>query len=192
MQSGYISGPSIGARLRQSLAALLTGLTLAACTPSAPETAAAPEADSQTIFLVRHAEKQAGDNPSLTPDGVRRAEVLATLLSDKGITHIHSTDYARTLETAAPIAALTGLDIALYDPRDLEGFASTLRETDGTHLVVGHSNTTPVLSAALGGDTGTPINEQSEYDRLYVITISPENEVTSRIERFGVRYTSAE
>ena len=35
--------------------------------------------------------------------------------------------------------------------------------------MVGHSNTTPALVEALGGDPGSPI-ESLEYDRLYMVT----------------------
>ncbi|MEM7460632.1 MAG: histidine phosphatase family protein [Pseudomonadota bacterium] len=66
----------------------------------------------------------------LTPEGEARAENL---------TQIHSTNYRRTLETAAPIAEQTGFEVALYDPRDLSGFADELRASKGVHLVVGHS-----------------------------------------------------
>ena len=64
----------------------------------------APEPD-RTIYLVRHAEKLAGDDPSLTPEGAARAELLAETLGDAGIVRIYSTDYARTRGTAAPLAA---------------------------------------------------------------------------------------
>jgi len=40
---------------------------------------------------------------------------------------------------------------------------------NGHILVVGHSNTTPPLSALLGGPEGEPIVEATEYDRLYVV-----------------------
>ena len=140
------------------------------------------------IFLVRHAEKQTGNDPSLTAAGHARAQTLAQIMSDKGLTHIHSTDYTRTRETAAPIALQTGLEVRIYDPSDLTAFAAALRSTPGVHLVVGHSNTTPQLARALGGDPGSAINEQSEYDRLYVIKLNKEGPTTSSIERFGVRY----
>lgn len=139
------------------------------------------------IFLVRHAEKQTGDDPSLTAEGQSRAETLAEILADKGLTQIYSTNTKRTLETAAPIAALTGLTVELYDPRDLDAFAADLKANPGVHLVVGHSNTTPGLALALGGDPGTAIDEATEYDRLYVIDLSGETAVGT-IERFGVRY----
>jgi len=56
--------------------------------------------------------------------------------------------------------------VKLYDPRDLEGFAKRLLAENGHILVVGHSNTTPPLSALLGGPEGEPIVEATEYDRL--------------------------
>ena len=139
------------------------------------------------VYLVRHAEKQAGEDPSLTAAGEARAAELADLLADQGLTQIHSTNYKRTLETAAPLAARIGLQVVLYDPRDLEGFADELRASVGVHLVVGHSNTTPQLAAALGGDPGSEIDEKGEYDRLYVIDLSS-GESASSIERYGVRF----
>ena len=77
----------------------------------------------------------------------------------------------------------------LYDPRG-EGMARTaelLRSTPGHHLVVGHSNTTPALVEALGGDPVSPIDEM-EYDRFYLVTVSPGGVVTSTLLRFGAPY----
>ncbi|MFN3212956.1 MAG: SixA phosphatase family protein [Henriciella sp.] len=163
-------------------------IALSACavvdSGSAPMAAAG---ETLEIYLVRHAEKQSGDDPALTEAGQARAERLAEILAGKGLTHIHSTPYRRTLATAAPIAEQTGIEVQLYDASDLAGFADQLRAMPGTHLVVGHSNTTPTLAAALGGDPGSGIDEKSEYDRLYVVRLSPEPP-TSSIERFGVRY----
>ena len=171
---------------------ILLALALASCVQLNHDTAPEAEAAAQhEIYLVRHAEKQTGDNPALTDAGKVRAETLAELLSDKDLTEIFSTNYKRTLETAAPIAERTGLEVQLYDATDLDAFAKVLKSKDGVILVVGHSNTTPPLAAALGGDPGTPIDESTEYDRLYVIDLSGDAP-TSRIERFGVRYRAAE
>lgn len=130
------------------------------------------EQSSNTIFLVRHAEKGSGTDPSLTEAGQKRAEALAELMSGKGLTCIHSTNYKRTLETAAPTAKRTELQVQLYDPRDLEAFAAKLNATEGVHLVVGHSNTTPQLVEVLGGEPGDAIREKTEFDRLYEIDLS--------------------
>lgn len=145
---------------------------------------AAPKTDA--VFLVRHAEKTTEKtDPGLTEAGKSRAIALADRLEDEGITHIHSSDYIRTRDTAAPLAERLGLDVAIYDPRDLPGMAAKLKTMPGRHLVVGHSNTTPQLTELLGGDGGTPIVEATEYDRLYVVTMEAGEPVKSYLTRFG-------
>lgn len=168
---------------------ILTGLTvlvLAACQT-------APMADSGTAFLVRHAEKVTGDgvmkiddprDPPLTQAGQARAEALADRLESAGITQIWSTDTIRTRNTASPLAARLGVSVMLYDASDLAGFAAQIRaNSDGNIVVVGHSNTTPQLAAALGAESGDPIVEATEYDRLYVIDLATG---AGEIERYGV------
>ena len=141
------------------------------------------------FFLVRHAEKaDAGADPELTPAGRQRAADLAGLLLDAGISAVHSTDYVRTRDTAAPLAQRLGLEVLSYDPRQLDAFATQLRTQGGRHLVVGHSNTTPDLAAKLGGEAGTEIDEPREYDRLYVVTISDGGSVSTTLLRFGQRF----
>jgi phosphohistidine phosphatase SixA len=137
------------------------------------------------VYLVRHAERgeDGTSDPPITAAGHERALLLAAMLRDTGITHIHTTDYARTRSTAAPVAELTGLRPAVYDPRDLSGFAERLRRMPGRHFVVGHSDTTPALVEALGGDAGAPIADP-EYDRLYVLTLEGAGASTVLL-RFG-------
>lgn len=124
------------------------------------------------IYLVRHAEKQADGtrDPSLTEQGLHRAELLAKRLLDKKIAAIYSSDYQRTKQTAKPLAEKLGIEVSLYDPRKLQEFANQLRSRSDNILVVGHSNTTPALAYYLGGDTFGDIDE-SEYDRLYHLKI---------------------
>lgn len=143
--------------------------------------------DQGTVYLVRHAEKTTvNPDPGLTLDGQTRAEQLADRLEDAGITAIWTTDYARTRATAAPLAARLGLDVRLYNPGDLPGFASYLKtHPQDIALVVGHSNTTPQLVELLGGDPVSPINEDGEYDRLYTVSTT---RGTSQLQRFGVAY----
>ena len=74
--------PLSGSRpfLRLLLATFAAVAFLAGCTDPAAT------GDSQTvIYLVRHAEKQTGDDPSLTAAGRERAELLADRRSDAGI-----------------------------------------------------------------------------------------------------------
>lgn len=138
------------------------------------------------VVLVRHAERQEDgtSDPHISQAGRARASALSALLRDAGITHIHTTDLKRTRETGAPLAEALGLGMAVYDPRDLSGTAERLRATPGRHLVLGHSNTTGELAAALGGESHGPIADM-EYDRLYVVVIPREGPVSTTLLRFG-------
>jgi broad specificity phosphatase PhoE len=149
-------------------------------------------ADAQedvVVYLVRHAERaeDGTDDPPISEAGVERARLLAEMLKDAGITHIHCTDYKRTLQTAAPLSEASGLEVAFYDLRDLDGFAARLRATPGRHLVLGHTNTTPDLVQTLGGDPGEPIAE-FEHDRLYVVVVDVDD-VSTILLRFGAPFS---
>lgn len=147
------------------------------------ESAAAPQL---VVFLVRHAEKvDASSDPELSEAGIRRATELAAALRDAGIEHVHSSDFIRTRSTATPVAADGGLEVALYDPHDLPELVQRLREVGERHLVVGHSNTTPTVAELLGGEPGTAIDEDGEYDRLYIVTVGADGEVTTVLMRYG-------
>ena len=141
------------------------------------------------VYLVRHAEKadDGTDDPPLTLAGQIRVRVLRQLLSDAGLSHVYTTDWKRTRDTARPFAEALGADATIYDPRQLEFLAATIRDTPGTHFVAGHSNTTPLLVAALGGDPFDPIDEL-EYDRLYIVVINPGQPAVTTLLRFGEPY----
>ena len=123
-------------------------LALGVLAVGAPSTLAAQD-DATVVYLVRHAERaEDGTNdPMISAEGQVRADQVAELLRDAGITHVHTTDFRRTRATGQPAADMLGLEMSLYDPRDLPGFAESLRSTPGRHLVLGHSNTTPDLVA---------------------------------------------
>ena len=158
--------------------ALTAFLGLLACSQAVPKTDA--------VFLVRHAEKTTEKtDPGLTQAGKARALALANRLGGEGITHIHSSDTIRTRDTAEPLAMKLGLEVEIYDPRDLPAIAEKLKETPGRHLVVGHSNTTPPLVELLGGDGGDPIVEATEYDRLYMVATKAGEPVKSYLTRYG-------
>lgn len=160
---------------------------LGACQPPTPQA-------ETLVFLVRHAERAddgamtGQEDPHLSEAGFERARLLAETLRDAGIQYVYSTDFIRTKETAQPSAEMVGEEIRIYDPDDLEAFAATLAGTPGRHLVVGHSNTTPELVSALGGDPHGEI-ESMEYDRLYVVQVGPGNAGTLLL-RFGPAWPS--
>ncbi len=145
------------------------------------------------VYAVRHAEKadNGTDDPPLALAGQIRVRILQGLLADAGVTHVHTTDWRRTRDTAGPIAETAGLETFVYDPGALDSLAQTIRGTPGRHLVVGHSNTTPALVSALGGDPSSPIHEM-EYDRLYVVTILPGASPVVSLLRFGEPYVKGE
>jgi broad specificity phosphatase PhoE len=181
-------------------------LVLASCAPGTPAAAGvdAPPGGlsvvgGSVIYLVRHAET-AGDramdpsDPPLSEAGEARAATLAHALADAGLTSILSTDLQRTRATAAPVAAATGLEVQLYDPSDepaMRALLERLAGDGGRHLIVGHSNTTPALVRMLGGDPISRIPE-SEYDRLYVVSVTASGEVISTLLRYGRPGVSAD
>ena len=150
------------------------------------------------IWLVRHAERAdqgtpaaammaPQTDPELSTVGHQRAQTLAAMLRDAGITRIFSTPFARTQQTAAPLATLLGLQVESYDPRQPETVDALFAEIGsqgGRYLIVGHSNTTPALVERLGGESHGAISED-EYDRLYVLVRDPTGTTTSTLLRFS-------
>jgi probable phosphoglycerate mutase len=100
---------------------------------------------------------------------------------------VFSTETTRTRSTAAPTAEQAQVAIAPYNPQGAEGmaaFAQQLLTTPARALVVGHSNTTPELVEALGGDAVVPMTDD-DYDRLYILTVGPDGTVSSALLHFG-------
>jgi 2,3-bisphosphoglycerate-dependent phosphoglycerate mutase len=127
-----------------------------------------------TVILVRHAEKGAtpADDPSLTPQGLQRAESLARMFADTSISAIYTTPYARTRETAAPLAAakrLTAVEVAVGKTYPQDIVRKVHEQRGGTFVVVGHSNTTRDVLRAFGFTEAKDIPD-SEYDNLYIVT----------------------
>jgi len=143
----------------------------------------------KTVVLVRHAEKGTDDprDPNLTEAGVVRAEALARTLQGAGVTHLFASEYRRTQETLAPLALLAGVQVRIVPARDPRAVASAVRELPRGSVVVvaGHSNTVPALVADLGGGEPRELAE-SDYDRLYVVTMWGDERKSSVLElRYG-------
>ena len=144
-----------------------------------PVTISCAQTDNEmfTIYLVRHAEKEvSSDNPrdpNLTECGQQRSESVAKFLELVDLDAVYSTNYKRTMQTAEPTAAQKKLVISPYDPRDLRAFAASLKELKQDALIIGHSNTTPVLAGLLIGEDISPIDE-TVYNQIYQVVISKE------------------
>jgi broad specificity phosphatase PhoE len=131
-----------------------------------------------TVILVRHAEKGAGQDPALTPEGQARAEALVTAVGRAGVSAIYVTNFQRTQQTAAPLAAELGLTpivmgITGSAQAHAAAVAADIRANRGGQrvLVVGHSNTVTMIMAELGITGVQPINDATEFDRLFVVTL---------------------
>ena len=123
-----------------------------------------------TIFLVRHAEKAGGDDPDLTEAGHARAESLANILKDAGITAIYTSEVKRTQQTAAPLAKALHVEPAVIPAKDSAALVAKLKGSSGNALVVGHSNTIPEIIKALG--ITTPVNiADNDYDNLFLVVL---------------------
>jgi broad specificity phosphatase PhoE len=160
---------------RRALVALAGVILLA--TPTAPLAAQAGTGPT-TVIVVRHAEKvDDSRDPALSEAGLRRAAALADALADAGVQAIYTTQFRRTRDTAAPLAALLQLEPVVIESAGnaAEGATSLAgrvmeREAGRTVLVVGHSNTVPVIIQALGGPDIGGI-EDDEYAGIFIVII---------------------
>jgi phosphohistidine phosphatase SixA len=129
-----------------------------------------------TVIFVRHAERAdstPGKSPTMASDpdlsdaGRARAAALAEVLKDAGITAIYVTEYKRTQQTAAPLAAAIRVTPIVIKADDATGLAAAIKATKGNALVIGHSNTVPAAIKALGVPTDVKIGDD-DYDSLFV------------------------
>jgi broad specificity phosphatase PhoE len=130
---------------------------------------AVPASAAETIYVVRHLQKAAGDNPPLTPEGTAGAQRIADILAAKGVTAVFATPTRRAEETATPLAKRLGINVTLYDPKSPDALVKTLASVKGAALIVGHSNTVPDLVAAFGGAKPAEISEQ-DYGTIFVVS----------------------
>ena len=142
----------------------------------------APVQSETVVVLVRHAERASQDaNANLSPEGLARAEELASIAQTLGVSAIYTTDLCRTAQTGHPAAVVLGVPLRVVATGSTgAGLASCTpaigvrQEAAGslsadalaqriltdhaarTVLVLGHSNTVPALMGALLGASACP------------------------------------
>src|SRR6266480_2094354 len=124
------------------------------------------------VVIVRHAEKatNGGGDPDLSSAGRSRADALARILKDSGITSIFTSEFKRTKETAAPTATSIGVTATVVPAKDTAALVAKLHQLNGNALVVGHGDTIPNMIKALG--INSPINIPDEdYSELLIVTL---------------------
>lgn len=147
---------------------------------------------AQTVILVRHAEKvDASADPALSEAGQRRAFDLAVALSDADLTHVFTSPLQRTVLTgrlAAEAHAINPEAISFEGGTEahIQRVAERIRALpdDAVVLVVGHSNTVPLIARALG-ESGPSEMADCEYDRLTVISVEDDGDSPAVISRYG-------
>lgn len=124
------------------------------------------------VVIVRHAEKatNGGNDPELSAAGQARANELARILKDSGITAIFTTEFKRTQETAAPVAAANHVTPTVVAAKDTAALVGKLHQLNGNALVVGHGDTIPNTIKAFG--INSPINiPDADYSELLILTL---------------------
>ena len=135
---------------------------------------AVPASSQVTVIFTRHAEKALTPpkDPVLSSAGEQRANQLSAMLADAGVDAIYVTEFQRTQQTAAPLAARVQVKPTVLRAKDTAALVQAIRShQSGVVVVVGHSNTLPEIISALGGPK-IDISD-SEYDNLYLLTVGP-------------------
>jgi phosphohistidine phosphatase SixA len=127
-------------------------------------------------YLVRHAEKDTGFNPVLTPAGYIRAGELYRELKNKKISKIYVSQFRRSQLTSDSLRIYKKTD-TLHYTADTTGdyLMNKLALQKGPMknvLIVGHSNTIPVIIKRLGITALDLIMiGDDEYDNLFLVTV---------------------
>src|SRR5881392_3136692 len=147
---------------------------------------AVPIASAQpVVVIVRHAEKAAngGKDPDLSLAGRARADELARILRDSGITAIFTSEFKRTQETAAPTATSAHVSPTVVAAKDTDALLAKLHQLNGNALVVGHGDTIPNIIKALGINNTINIPDE-DYSELLIVTLGDKPQL------FRLRYPS--
>lgn len=127
------------------------------------------------IFIVRHAEKESGNDPLLTPAGNKRAGDLMRALQNEGIQKIYTSKFRRTQNTGDSLRIQLKIDTVHYVADTIcDKLINAIMEHSDfgkTILIVAHSNTIQYIIRKLGV-TDYPYGDlpDNDFDNLFVIT----------------------
>ncbi len=125
----------------------------------------------RTVFLVRHADRlDASEDTPLSKAGEARAQLLARLLKDAGVTAIYTSQFQRTIKTAEPLATSLQIKPVNIPTGDNAGHFRRMRteNRDDIVLIVGHDRSVPALLKLFGHPVDITI-APTEYDNLFVL-----------------------
>jgi 2,3-bisphosphoglycerate-dependent phosphoglycerate mutase len=142
-----------------------------------------------TIFMVRHAEKQAGNDPALTKEGNMRAGDLMRKLKNEKIKRMYVSEYKRTWQTADSLRIQFGIDTVHYlaDTSCIDLFNAITKhgDWDKTILIISHSNILQKIIYKLGV-TGFPQQNipDNEFDNLFMVNFK-KNKAKLKLVKYG-------
>ena len=148
------------------------------------------------IFIVRHAEKETGKDPVLTPAGNARAGDLMRALQNEGIQKIYVSQYKRTQQTSDSLRIQLKIDTLHYAADTLcDNLVNSIMEHSDfgkTILIIAHSNTIPQIIRKLGV-TDYPYGDipDNEFDNLFVIAYKKEKARVKKMKYGGTSGASA-
>lgn len=158
-------------------------------TDSAPAPAEGPATAPLpcTLVLVRHTEKEKADHgdPELSRLGKIRAMDFARTFGSTGVTVLLHSEFKRTRDTLAPLAAQLGIQSEVIEAADEDALIARIgaASPDDVIAVAGHSNTIPSIARRFGVELPEldPPRKgmehgflpSSAYDRAHVLVPGP-------------------
>lgn len=127
------------------------------------------------IILVRHAEKETSEmadkaDPMLSAEGRERAQRLVKKIGKYRPGAFYSTDYKRTRDTLAPLAAKRKKEVKIYDARKPQDLIDRIMKSKTKRFVIsGHSNTIPGLANLVTKKELFKNLDDSEYTVIWLI-----------------------
>ena len=170
----------------KTIVLLLAVLTLVVSCKESGKINVAEKENTSVYYFIRHAEKDRSDptnkNPSLTIQGLERANKWALFFKDKNIAAVYSTNYKRTQQTALPIAKEQNLEIISYTAKELISEKFIANNKGKNIVIVGHSNTTPELVNSLLGEKKYEDIADRENNNVFIVTLNKNKTTAKRVK----------
>ncbi len=159
----------------KSFFALLLCVGVLSCNNAGKDMEITKEPTISTFYLIRHAEKDRTDtnnvDPELIQEGLHRAIKWAEVFDNIPLDAIYSTNYERTIMTAAPTSVKKDITVQYYDPKELDIEAFKMKNEGLNVLIVGHSNTTPDFTNKLLGQDKYENMDDNDNASLFIVRI---------------------